>query len=245
MGFEKEDEIDPNMNDWKWRLHHFTYYHAQKGVKCEIHWKLHPGLVKEPSFDELWERKQVSNVTSYPIYFLGREDLFLFLVAHGARHGWSRLRWLTDIERLLRKDLDWGLLYTQSNRYKQLPLAGQAIILSSQLLGTKVTKEMNSLIVGTRPKKLAQKAVFYLERMANLHTLPLPKEIKRHHILYLFSLMSNGQKVLTTFSLLYPSTADAETLPLPKNLYFLYYPLHPFLWRWRKMLNAIFQIVKK
>ena len=90
MGYEKEDYIDTILNDWTWRHHHFTYFHSQKGVKCEIHWRLHPGPGKEPSFNELWSRKRISSLTSYPIYYLGREDLFLFLVAHGARHGWSR-----------------------------------------------------------------------------------------------------------------------------------------------------------
>ena len=56
-------------------------------------------------------RKRISSLTSYPIYFLGREDLFLFLVSHGARHGWSRLRWLTDIDRLLKQELNWEFLY--------------------------------------------------------------------------------------------------------------------------------------
>ena len=36
------------------------------------------------------------------VYILGREDLFLFLVSHGARHGWSRLRWLIDIHQIVK-----------------------------------------------------------------------------------------------------------------------------------------------
>ena len=31
-------------------------------------------------------------------------------------------------------------------------------------------------------------------------------------------------------SFLYPYPEDAETLPLPKYLHFLYFPLRPFLW---------------
>ena len=80
------------LNDWKWRHHHVTYFHPQKKIKLEIHWRLNPGPAKEPSFRRImgWKRIRVL-LTSYPVYFLGREDLFLFLVSHGARHGWSRL----------------------------------------------------------------------------------------------------------------------------------------------------------
>ncbi|WP_432704959.1 nucleotidyltransferase family protein [Bacillus cereus] len=33
---------------------------------------------------------------------LGEEDLFFFLVVHEARHGWFHLRWLKDIDLLIR-----------------------------------------------------------------------------------------------------------------------------------------------
>ena len=75
----KDDYIQTVLNDWKWRHHHFTYFHSEKKVKLEIHWRLHPGPGKEPSFTELWERKQKSSLTKFPVYCLGNEDLFLFL----------------------------------------------------------------------------------------------------------------------------------------------------------------------
>ena len=80
LGFIKDDYIETILNDWKWRHHHVTYIHPKKEVKVEIHWRLNPGPGKEPSFQELWSRKRISLVTTNPIYFLGKEDLFLFLV---------------------------------------------------------------------------------------------------------------------------------------------------------------------
>ena len=106
----KDDYIVKVLNDWKWRHHHITYFHPQKKIKLEVHWRLNPGPGKEPCFNELWERKRISSLTSFPVYFLGREDLFLFLVSHGARHGWSRLRWLVDIHQLVKQELDWSKL---------------------------------------------------------------------------------------------------------------------------------------
>ena len=80
----------------------------KKEVKLEVHWRLNPGPAKEPTFNELWERKRISILlTDSPVYFLGREDLFLFLVTHGARHGWSRLRWLVDIHQIVNKIINW------------------------------------------------------------------------------------------------------------------------------------------
>ncbi|MCR8924995.1 nucleotidyltransferase family protein [Priestia megaterium] len=234
LGYEKDDYIHTVLNDWKWRHHHVTYIHPRTEIKLEIHWRLHPGPGKEPCFDELWKRKVESSITSYPVYLLGTEDLFQFLVSHGARHGWSRLRWLIDIQQILKKKIDWVQLYTLFTTYHNPYVGGQAVILASQLLNVRIEKEMEPLLISKRPKKLAQEAVFYLETMVNLHNDPVPEYISKYHSRHLFSLMSAQQKFFFTASLLHPYPEDAETLPLPEKLHFLYFPLRPVLWAWRK-----------
>ena len=52
-------------------------------------------------------KKKRMHANENPVFMLGNEDLFLFLVSHGARHGWSRLRWLLDIDYLTKLVLDW------------------------------------------------------------------------------------------------------------------------------------------
>ncbi|WLR49150.1 nucleotidyltransferase family protein [Halobacillus litoralis] len=230
-GYQKDDYIETVLEDWKWRHHHVTYYHPRKKVKIELHWRLNPGPCKEPGFEHLWKRKEVSSISKTPIYILGKEELFLFLAAHGARHGWSRLRWLVDIDRLVDQSIDWKNL-KRLLIHNHFHLAGaQALYLSSVLLETPVPLEMP---VNKRSRVLAQQAIFYLESMINLHSEPLPQEVADYHKRHLFSLMSWNQKFFFILSFLYPYPEDAELLPLPKRLHFLYFPLRPFLWGWRK-----------
>ncbi|MGO4274859.1 nucleotidyltransferase family protein, partial [Paenibacillus sp. TAF58] len=150
QGYVKEEEYNTILNDWKWRHHHVTFIHPDKRVTLEIHWRLSPGPGKEPSFGELWGRKRKSTITSHPVYYLGREDLFLFLASHGARHGWSRLRWLADIDRITRQDIDDAKLHSLLMKNRQLHLGAQAIILAAQLLHTPLTAEMKSITAGKR-----------------------------------------------------------------------------------------------
>ncbi|WP_459500047.1 nucleotidyltransferase domain-containing protein [Bacillus sp. C1] len=235
QGYVKDDYIQTILNDWKWRHHHITFFHPQKQIKLEIHWRLNPGPGKEPSFEELWERRRKSTLTSYyNISFLGSEDLFLFLVSHGARHGWSRLRWLVDIHQIVKQSLDWEKINKLLKRYQFLHIGGQALILASQLLHTPVNKEMIGLTAKKRSRQLAQEALFYFKKMVNLHTDPVPEEVAVYHSRHLFSLMSNRQKILFIMSYLYPYPIDAKTLPLPKSLHILYFPLRPLLCFWRK-----------
>lgn len=237
FGYVKDDYFSTVLNDWKWRHHHLTYFHPEKRITVEIHWRLNPGPGKEPRFNDLWERKRISTITSYPVYFLGREDLFLFLVSHGARHGWSRLRWLVDIHQIVNQRIEWRKLKILLKKFQYLHLGGQALILASELLNTSISEEMRALTAGYRPRRSAQDAVFYMEQMVNLHTDPLPEDVARYHKRHLFSLKSNQQKFFFIMSFLYPYSMDVKTLPLPKNLHFLYFPLRPVLWIWRKTRN--------
>ena len=35
-GYEKDEYIETVLNDWKWRHHHFNYFHPMKGIKVEV-----------------------------------------------------------------------------------------------------------------------------------------------------------------------------------------------------------------
>jgi len=240
QGYQKLDYIETLLNDWKWRHHHATYFHPEKQIKLEMHWRLNPGPAKEPSFQELWKRKQKSKLTNFPIYLLGKEDLFMFLTSHGARHGWSRLRWLVDIRKLVKQEIDWKEVNDKLSRYQNKKTAGQGLLLASNLLNARVSYQIKRLIQSKRIVNLAQQAVYYLEKMINLHTDPIPEDVASFHKQHLYSLMGWRQKCLFILSFLYPYPDDLKTMPLPKVLHFLYFPLRPFLWTYRKARKISF-----
>lgn len=213
------------LNGTKRKTHHVEYVHLQKKIQIEIHWRLHNPPVKEPSFDELWQRKRRSALTSSPVFFLGEEDLFLHLVVHGARHGWFRLGWLVDMDKVFQKKLDYQQVKVLMKKLGYAHLVGQAMILSSQLLNTPVNKELKATTEGSRPTKLAKKAYVYICDSKEITSI----------ISYLLSLKSPVQKVGYLMTVAYPSYKDAKLLPLPKPLHFLYFPLRPFLWMGRKV----------
>ncbi|MFD4932124.1 nucleotidyltransferase family protein [Peribacillus butanolivorans] len=230
FGYERVEETTI-LNEVKWRGYHLAYFNPQKNVELEIHWRLQPLPSQEPNFNELWERKRGSSLTSYPVYYLGKEDLILYLVSHGSRHGWFRLRWLLDIDYLLGKGLDLEKASKILNKYSSYHLLGQTLILVSELLKTPINKELQIFTEEYRSKKLAQSAVFFINQLVPLNTIMSSTVFKR----YIISLRSsNFQKFIYIVLLSYPSSVDANTLRLPKPLHFLYFPLRPLLWIWRK-----------
>jgi len=234
-GYEKDEYIETILNDWTWRHHHYVYNHPQKEIKVEVHWRLNPFPSREPKFEELWERRRQSALINRPIYYLGGEDLFLFLVSHGARHGWARLRWLLDIKQLSNQKLDWTVLPALLHKFQLAAVGGQALWLASRLIGAPLREEMKPLLQSRRAEWLAEDALFYIRRKVNLHSPPVPRDVESYHKKYLFALMPLGQRLKFVASMLHPYPEDARTLPLPKRLHFLYFPLRPFLLVWRRM----------
>jgi hypothetical protein len=234
MGYEANDSVHRILNDWKWKLHHLSFRHPVKKVLVELHWRFMPASDKEPTFDELWRRKRKSGMFRQPIYYLGAHDLFMHLTLHGMKHGWFRLRWLQDLDLMLRRHPPTDETIRHLRKYRCLAAAGQAVILLERLLGTPLNPESHRLSASRHARVLAEKALVFI-RTKEEWAVRLPPRQARRFKRYLFSTKTFVQKGKYVLGKLYPSSWDAAALPLPKPLRFLYFPLRPFIWFWRQM----------
>ncbi|MEC0180289.1 nucleotidyltransferase family protein [Paenibacillus peoriae] len=178
-GYESKSGEARVLGSWKWKDHHTSFLHPQKRVEVELHWRLHPDAGGEPSFDELWDRRQFSEsgvsrrvqsapadsmaATAASACTLGGEHQFLYLSAHGARHGWFRLRWLVDIDRLAVCAVDWEALLLTLRRYGGLPAGGQAWKLAAALLGTPIPEPMRPISETRQAHRLALSALAFMQ----------------------------------------------------------------------------------
>ena len=234
LGYELMDEHV--LDNWKKKTHHLSFEHTKHATQIEIHWRLNPHYSKSFSFDKLWERKNDVSLSNHTFHYLGNEDLLYYLTDHGARHGWFRLRWLMDIERLL-PQINSENMKQHFNQYGGQQYTGQAFILLALLFSTKIPHNLESLTVSSKSHQLAGMALHYIKRIVRLNPVP-EKSVAWHYNRYLFSLMTGQQKISYLLNKLHPSSQDALLLPLPKALYFLYFPLRPFLWLRRYLKRA-------
>ncbi len=232
-GYERDEYKRSVLGDWKWKNHHVEYIHPDTLQKVELHWKLHPGGAKEPGFDQLWNRKQASTLTKKPVYILGTEDLYIFLMIHGARHGWFRLRWLIDLVDLSKQITDWRMIKKMQRKYQISHIVAQVDLLTEGLIGKKLSKYGH---VTERSYQLAEDALFLIMNEIDIHDDRLSGRFAKRADDYYQSIMTRKQKAFRLLGALYPCIDDAKTLPLPKSLHFLYFPLRPFLWMWRKLV---------
>ena len=92
------------------KFHHLEFKHKELKLLLEVHWRL---LNTLPISDTQSEEIVFSNIDT--MHFQGKdfkvltpEFELLYLMIHGARHGWHRLKWLIDI-----KDYPYQLVNSQ------------------------------------------------------------------------------------------------------------------------------------
>ncbi len=83
-------------------------------VLLELHWALNAPARRFPiEMTGIWERRQTVCFQDEAIPTLGLEDTLIGLCIHASVHGWSSLKWIFDIARLVRYKaalIDWQSL---------------------------------------------------------------------------------------------------------------------------------------
>lgn len=240
LGYQIAYEPPRMLADWKVQNHHIEFYNKEKDCEIEIHWKLNPGPSNEPSFEEMWQDKVRVPVTTSTVYGLDQAYLLFHLITHGARHGWFRMRWLTDIAQLLKQTEDQERLVFLFKKYNYGYLVGQYGHLASDVLRKPIRAELLRYGLSNKARKLANQAMHFIENEVDIDHPPSGWE--RVCKQYAYSIKNNAQKWHVFIRKTYPNSWDAQVLPLPKSLYFLYIPLRPFLGLWRYTRRRFFSI---
>ncbi|MGO4542046.1 nucleotidyltransferase domain-containing protein [Paenibacillus sp. 2TAB19] len=234
LGYELEDKRSLNHN-WKEKLHHLSFRHKENGVQVEMHWRLNPNSSDSHSFNRLWGRRNKVLLLNREFHCLGNEDLLYYLADHGARHAWFRLRWLMDIDRLM-PNIDSGKMHDYFRQYGGQSFTGQAFLLASNLLDSKIPQSMNQVTNNKKALRLAKTSLFFIKKIVKLNPVP-EKSVVWHYFRYTLSLLTGRQKAKYLLNHLEPNVEDMSLLPLYKPFHFLYVPLRPFLWFWRNIIN--------
>lgn len=114
---------------------HIGFFHPQKKLLLEIHWR----LIKYPIISKIELNKLLKdNLDSIVVHketftVFNKELEFVYLVLHGALHGWFRLKWLHDIYAYSKdEDLDWNKIFELSKRFKVQHLVYQSLFLTDK-----------------------------------------------------------------------------------------------------------------
>jgi len=219
----------------KKRSHHLVYIHNQTGHIIELHWRLHPNIIDEPSFEELWEAHETVCIAGTDVPCLETEELFVYLISHGSKHAWFRLRWLYDIHLFLDQPLDVARIQVRLAQKGCLDMMGQALLLRQELFEAPIPKEFFHLTKSHRSKQMTRMALRIIEEQNDPgkmnQTLAEYWYWKRYYLL----IRERSKRIEFLWHHFIPNQQDLEVLSLPKRLHFLYVTLRPVTWLLRRI----------
>ncbi|MCK9625810.1 MAG: nucleotidyltransferase family protein [Bacteroidales bacterium] len=107
--------------------HHLSFFNKELEFCVEIHWTL---TVNSPIHKDVTEKLLKQNLTT--MNFVGRNFIVLnkefeltYLIIHGSKHKWSRLKWLVDIKDYPVEDLNLNKWETLIKSFHAERILGQ------------------------------------------------------------------------------------------------------------------------
>jgi hypothetical protein len=215
---------------------HYTFVHCHAGHIVELHWRLaaNPYLLQSAA---AVPTRPVALTDNAGIVTLAEPDLLAYLFAHGASHGWCRIKWLADLAALLNARVDEiEALYRSAHDAGVGHCAGAALLLCERLLGLAVPRALLSELRGVARLRLLEAVALHAMLGGTAETAS-PSQ-RRATILISFSrlLLGDGPRYwLHEARRLLFRLDEVVAVPLPARLEFLYPVLHLALSIWRHL----------
>ncbi len=199
----------------------------RNSVRVELHFALGSfGFPVPLGFDTLWSRLESVRLGGRIVRTMSREDLVLYLAAHGAKHAWERLQWVLDFAQLLRTSpaLEWSRITARARSCGEERMLLLALRLVRDLLGVSPPQGLEPRVEGDRKVRALASGV--RARLLDARTFSEPSWKRRvFHLRVMERLRDRARyagHVLFT-----PGPAEWAMLPLPDKLAWLYYVLRP------------------
>jgi hypothetical protein len=183
----------------------------------ELHWKL---------------RGPLGGFNLQPEAPMNEVDHFLYLCTHGTEHGWFRMKWLFDIPQIIDAvSFDWEAVRERAIALDCLDHLEIAMLVLQEFLNEPIPKSILSRLV---PHQY-DRHLMYIRRAIVAESTFNDNDANR--LAYLqYMLLLSRRKFNWVLVLKYmTSHQDWKLLPLPKQLFFLYFPLRPILVLWRRI----------
>jgi hypothetical protein len=215
--------------------HHEIFYCRENPQSpiIELHWKIRNSLGNF-MFDPASEKQKLIDVeiggTTFSVF--NHIDQFIFLSVHGAEHGWFRLKWLADIFHLVKTiDLDWSAVISRAQELRSI----KEIKIAAYFLQKYYKIDLHGPYHMLELNFFDRLRIQYIESFIvyeNEYCDTRFEKIKNGIYLLSLNRLVYISKELLLKNLTRPS--DWLLLNLPSYLFFLYFPLRPFLWVYRR-----------
>lgn len=215
----------------------FALVHGRSRAQVELRWRLteNPLLLTDVGVFSPTIEFPLSGGAS--VRTLSEKDMFAYLCAHGAGHGWSRLKWLADLNALMaqKTEADIERLYRHAQGKGTGRCAGQALLLCHRLLNLSLPPRLKDELQSNRRLEklvaIAMDAMIGPDAETELEDRPFGST----RVSLMQFLLGRGWPFFAAqCRASFVRLGDVISCPLPPSLHFLYPALRLPLWIWRR-----------
>lgn len=208
---------------------HIGYVHPQQDGELELHWR----WSSTQKTEQYWTRSRTIEMSGFCYRAMSLTDLVIYLSDHGAKHRWFRAKWVGDLARLhCSGQVDWtDVLARASTMGQEQPV----------LLGLHLLSECYDLALPNVPRSISKRLPYLLSCEAVRAFTPCSEPNKRNVWVRVKERVETYRynrelwRHRSWWSRATYCRLDFKILRLPDSLFWLYTPLRPFLWLWRRV----------
>ncbi len=205
----------------------------EKGIAVELHWRLFDRhFPVQMDMRRIWSGRRELNMGTHTFHTLDRESMLLYLSIHGAKHFWSRIGWIADIDALIRQgELDWEKMERGYGSICNSPIFLFAPYISHRLFATPLPPAIERKI-DTKIEILEDFEEFVYSNWRRERGMVA-------RVLAMMALLQRPWEKSLYFKrvVLEPTANEYALFDLPPSLHFLYYLVRP-LRLMKKYLSA-------
>jgi hypothetical protein len=216
-----------------------VYWHPQSKIQLELHYRLFNNAYTLPTdIQKIRENHTYIKLNNIDIPVMNKSDYLFYSLVHGSISQWFRLKWLCDVSFISNngKDYNCAAALEKVSLLGIERMVGQGLKLSNNLLSIPIPLSVKEVAEERNANCLYSFALESILSDESQHvenvTGPIDKfkTLYRGFINYDLLLRSDLMYKIKLAQGKFTVHSDWLTLHLPRQLFFLYYPLRPFLW---------------
>ncbi|MGH7072693.1 MAG: nucleotidyltransferase domain-containing protein [Stellaceae bacterium] len=217
----------------------FGLLRQRDNSEVELRWRLTDNPLLLTGIDANSPTQEVPLGGGCGVRTLRNGDLFAYICAHGARHAWSRLKWLVDLNAFIAgmSDDDIERLYRNAAARGAGLCAGQALLLREALLGRSPPPALAAELRHSRRIKrlvaLGTDAMVGSDAETEIYDRPFATT---RIALGGFGLGRGAKYYWRQCHVAFVNLEDVIGFRLPERLHFIYPVLRLPLWLWRRII---------
>lgn len=211
-----------------------AYRNPRLQIAVDLHWGQE--LWTRVQLEELWRRSEAAQCLGAPMRRLDSDMLLLYLSDHGAKHNWSRLKWLSDVAVLLARPRHrpWEELFDLARTLDATGALAAAASLVHSLYGLSLPPELSGFVRRDGQAQALAAGAMIAMRMTQEELFSATRSQSIMQRLRNQGLRRPALPLAEHVRNRWVHADDLSRFALPDSLLWLHYPLRPFFRFWRQ-----------